>query len=75
MRANMAKKQNRLRQIIREARESAGITQEQLATKSGISRMTIARIEAGQGASLHSIKDIAFALGLEPAALGALLFS
>lgn len=71
----MAKKQNKLRTIIKEAREKCGMTQEQLADKAGISRATIARIELGQGASMHSIKDIAFALGLEPAALGMLLFN
>ncbi len=52
------------------ARHKAGLTQDQLADKSGLSRSAIARAEAGE-ASLSSDRfwDLAKALGIRPSAL------
>lgn len=49
---------------IKELRESASMTQEQLAEKSGITRVTIARLESGVQSDLKvsSLKKIAEAL-------------
>lgn len=46
------------------AREAAGLTQAQLATKSGISKMTINRIERGyKNPGLGTIRTLASAMG------------
>ena len=52
------------------ARHTAGLTQGQLAERSGLSRSAIARAEAGE-ASLSSDRfwDLARALGIKPSAL------
>ncbi|ACY19873.1 helix-turn-helix domain protein [Gordonia bronchialis DSM 43247] len=52
------------------ARHKAGLTQGQLAERSGLSRSAIARAEAGE-ASLSSDRfwDLAKALGIRPSAL------
>lgn len=49
---------------IKELRESASMTQEQLAEKSGITRVTIARLESGMQSDLKvsSLKKLAEAL-------------
>lgn len=57
-----------------EARKAAGLGQEELATRAGVSRMTVQRIEAGTiDPRVSTLEVIARALGLEllvvPAAL------
>ena len=48
------------------ARKAADITQEQLATRSGLSRMTVQRTEAGQiDPRLSSVAAIAKTLGMD----------
>lgn len=51
---------------LKEARESKGITQEQLAKLSGISRITISKLEAGQqnDIKLKTMKAIGKALNM-----------
>ena len=58
-------------QGLKEARVEAGLTQEQLAEKSGVSRATIANIERGSQAFLKSstIIKLADALKLDPSVL------
>jgi len=49
------------------ARRAAGITQQELATKSGVSRMTVQRIEAGAiDPRVDTLLALARVLGLEP---------
>lgn len=49
------------------ARRAAGITQQELATKSGVSRMTVQRVEAGViDPHVDTLLAIARVLGLEP---------
>jgi y4mF family transcriptional regulator len=51
--------------IVRERRLSQRLTQEDLARRAGVSRPTIARIEAGhQRAELNAVLKLAAALGL-----------
>ncbi|MEY2621821.1 MAG: hypothetical protein RIT26_1641 [Pseudomonadota bacterium] len=47
------------------ARESAGLTQAELAQKAGTSRVTVGRIEAGFDPKLSTVYELARALGLE----------
>ncbi len=49
-----------------ELRESRFLTQEELATMTGLERSTIARIELGGSARFSSIKALAKALQVEP---------
>lgn len=51
-------------QIIREARKKRGWSQGQLGQKSGLSRPTIARVEADSDVTTATIGKIAQALGL-----------
>jgi transcriptional regulator with XRE-family HTH domain len=52
------------------ARHALGVTQEMLATRSGVSRATIAQLEAGANDSrLSTLSDIATALEISPALL------
>ncbi|MGQ0618064.1 MAG: helix-turn-helix domain-containing protein [Acidimicrobiia bacterium] len=51
---------------VREAREAAGLSQRDLATRMGTSQAAIARLEAGGvGATLTTLQRAAAALGLE----------
>ncbi len=55
-----------LRQL-REIRERQFLTQKELADRSGVSRVTIARLEgAGEDARFSTVKKLAAALGVEP---------
>ncbi len=56
---------NRLGDAIREAREARGWSQQELAAASGVSRPTIARMEAGQGVSTTTLVKLATALRLD----------
>ena len=48
--------------VIAKAREAAGLTQRDLAEKSGVPQSTIARIEQGANTSISTLCKIAFAL-------------
>ncbi|WP_408647199.1 helix-turn-helix domain-containing protein [Tessaracoccus coleopterorum] len=50
---------------MREARKLRGWSQTQLAEAAGVSRPTVARIEAGQRVSLSTLTRVAAAVGLE----------
>lgn len=51
---------------VRHARESAGLSQRELATRMGTSQSAVARLEAGGvGATLTTLQRVAVALGLE----------
>lgn len=55
---------------IRRARESAGMTQDELAETSGLSRPSIARIELGtSGVQLDRLFELAEAMSTTPSAL------
>ena len=63
-----------LTEELEKARKAAGLSQEALATRAGLSRMTVQRIESGQiDPRLSTLLEMARALGLElmpvPAAL------
>ena len=47
---------------ITKAREAAGLTQRELAERSGVPQSTIARIERGCNTSIDTLSKIAFAL-------------
>lgn len=51
--------------VIREARKKQGWSQAELGEKSGLSRPTIARIEANNDVTTATITKIAHALGLK----------
>lgn len=51
--------------VIREARKKQGWSQGELGEKSGLSRPTIARVEAGNDVTTATIAKIARALGLK----------
>ncbi len=55
-------------QGLKQARQAAGLTQEQLAQKSGVSRVTIAMLESGKQTVVKSstIIKLADALKVEP---------
>ncbi|WP_054665467.1 helix-turn-helix domain-containing protein [Lacticaseibacillus camelliae] len=48
---------------IMQAREAAGVTQRELAQRSGVPQATIARIERGANTSVATMTKIAMALG------------
>lgn len=53
-------------QFVREARRRAGLTQRQLASRTGVSQAAVARIESGQtGASLERIVQLVRACGFD----------
>lgn len=54
---------------VRAVREAAGMTQQTLATRAGISLRTLSRIEAGEDSTLGTIDAIANALGTTVAGL------
>lgn len=55
---------------LRDVRRSRGVTQEQLAVKSGVSRATISAFESGNGDPiLSTLQKLADALGVQPADL------
>ena len=55
---------------IRRARVGAGLTQQQLADASGVSRPAIARIETGEASTqIDRLWDLAEALGTTPSAI------
>ncbi len=45
------------------------MTQEELAEKAGVSRFTVARTERGEPARYSTVRQLAEALGVEPAVL------
>ncbi|MBI4492177.1 MAG: helix-turn-helix transcriptional regulator [Chloroflexi bacterium] len=52
---------------LRQVRESQFLTQQELAARSGVSRVTIARLESGEvDARFSTIKKLAEALGVLP---------
>ena len=58
----------RFGEIVRERRVQAGLTQENLAARLGLSRTSVVNIERGrQGIPLASLPKFAAALGCEPA--------
>lgn len=55
---------------VRDAREAAGLTQRELASRMGTSQAAIARLEAGGvGATLTTLQKVATALNLQVAVL------
>ena len=59
-----------LGRIIRNGREAAGLTQDKLAARVGLTRTSITNIEQGkQRIQIHTLYDIAQALNLSPRAL------
>jgi DNA-binding XRE family transcriptional regulator len=57
---------------LRELRQRAFLTQMELAEKSGVSHITINRLENGASGRASSIRKLAVALGVPPSALVAL---
>ena len=51
---------------LREWRNKRALSQEELARRSGISRTTIIKIEAGRGAWPQTVRKLAKALGVKP---------
>lgn len=51
---------------LRELRERAVLTQEDLAQRSGVAVVTISRVEGGQGARISTIRKLAGALNTAP---------
>lgn len=54
---------------VRAARESAGLSQQALATRAGVAIRTLSRVEAGEDVRLATLAAIASALGTTAAAL------
>jgi transcriptional regulator with XRE-family HTH domain len=55
---------------VRRARETAGLTQEKLATRVALSRTSVTNIESGrQKMMLHTLCEIASVLDIDPATL------
>lgn len=54
---------------VRERREAAGLSQQALASKAGISMRTLSRIEAGEDVRLGTLRMLAVALDCPIAAL------
>ncbi len=50
---------------IANARKASGMTQAQLAQRSGVNRMTVGRIEAGFDPRLSTLQELARAMGME----------
>jgi transcriptional regulator with XRE-family HTH domain len=58
----------RLSDNLRHARRDAGLSQAELAKRSGVGAATVARIEAGaiDNPRLNTLRDLARALGIDP---------
>ncbi len=54
---------------LRQAREAAGVTQAELAAKTGWSVQALAALEGGAVVSMTEVSRVAAALGVDPAAL------
>lgn len=55
---------------LKEVREATGMSQEQLAARSGLHRTGVTHIErATRAATLHTVEKLAFALGTQPSDL------
>ena len=54
---------------LRHLRTSRALTQAELAERAGVRRSTIARLEGGREARMHTLSRLAKALGVEPAEL------
>ncbi len=52
-------------QDVENARKTASLTQEELAQRAGVSRMTVSRIEAGMDPRLSTLQELARAMGME----------
>jgi transcriptional regulator with XRE-family HTH domain len=54
---------------LRRQRELAALTQDELAQRAGIHRVTLARLELGGEAEMRTVRKLAQALGVQPADL------
>ncbi len=52
-------------QDLENTRKAASLTQEELAKRAGVSRMTVSRIEAGMDPRLSTLQELARAMGME----------
>lgn len=52
-------------QDLEQARKAASLTQDDLAQRAGVSRMTVSRIEAGMDPRLSTLQELARAMGME----------
>lgn len=52
-------------QDIENTRKAASLTQDGLAQRAGVSRMTVSRIEAGMDPRLSTLQELARAMGME----------
>ncbi len=62
-----------LNHLLREARRRSLLTQEELASRVGVSVLTVRRWEQGQRPQPHSLRELRTVLGASPAELGFLL--
>lgn len=49
---------------LEEARRAAGLTQAELADRSGVNRMTVSRIESGEDPRFSTLQELARAMGM-----------
>lgn len=52
-------------QDVENTRKAASLTQDELAQRAGVSRMTVSRIEAGMDPRLSTLQELARAMGME----------
>jgi predicted transcriptional regulator len=52
-------------QDLENTRKAASLTQDELAQRAGVSRMTVSRIEAGMDPRLSTLQELARAMGME----------
>lgn len=69
------KKRPPLAKLVRTKRLLADMSQEEVATKAGVSRSLVAMVEAGGQPSIRTLKKIATVLGISPAELSAVLLA